>query len=968
MPIQGESSQPPTGTRSRLVKLRGLVPARFRVLPERLLPRFRRLLLAASLAYLPVAVVAAVSAGARPLGLRVAAVASASWLAWWWVRGRDRDDLPLAVLPVEVAALVALLAVPGSRFDVSGLLFMALAYRASYGSTATAVRTSALFLLGSLTATVLVSEPGGLRPTQLASQLVDVVITVVMVRLVGSTLAKFDLLRARETVLSRARGALVAATGTDVIARAALEAAAGLLETDRGVEFRLVLAGPDGPTVLAPGRDGGGPETVLAPGEAGGPETVRTPGEAGGPETVRTPGEAGGPETVRTPGEAGGPETVPAPGRAGNRSAAAVAPAGPGNPPRWDVAALAGLLEDGSGRATLTVPLRAKDEVKGAILAAHAAPLPDGATGGLEALAAEVALALDNVGLAEDLARREARFRSLVQNASDVICIGDAAGTITYISPAVERVLGEPPERWVGRPGLDAVHPDDLPAAEAALGALLGRAGSTRCARYRIAHADGSWRWLEVTSTNLLHDPGVRGIVANIRDVTERQEFEEQLTRHAFHDPLTGLANRALFRDRIEHALATSALDGDEVAVLMVDLDNFKTVNDSLGHTRGDAVLVEVAGRLTASLRPADTVARLGGDEFAVLLEGAPREEVLATADRVGAALAAPLAVDGTDVPVTASIGVATGARAGHDAEDLLRNAATAMYAAKEAGKARWAEFEPAMRDGITDRLRLETDLRQAIERDELTLLYQPIMTLPGGAMVGVEALVRWRHPTLGLVSPAQFIPLAEETGLIVPVGRWVLREACRQARTWQLRHPTRPPLGLSVNLSARQLRHRGLVAEVAEALDDSGLDARHLVLEITETTLVDSGEEITATLTALRRLGVRFALDDFGTGYSSLSHLHRFPIDVVKIDKSFIDVVTGGPEQTAVARAIIQIGRTLDLETVAEGIEAAEQADRLAELGCQLGQGYHFARPLGPEAISALLDGPLVSGRLQLA
>ncbi len=917
-PIEGESTWPPTGTRSRLGRLRDLVPDRLRILPERLLPRFRRVVLVALLAYLPVAVVAAVSAGGRPLGLRLAAVASAGWLGWSWVRERDRDDFPLVVLPVEIAALVVLVAVSGPRLDVAGLLFIALCHRATYGSQAAAVGTAVLYLLGSLTAAVLASDRGELRPTHLASLLVNVIITVMMVRLVASTLAKFDRLRARETILSRARGALVAATGADVIARTALEASAGLLAAD-GVELRLVLAGPDGPTVLAPGGDGGEPEAVLAPGRGGGE-----------PEALLASTPDGG----------------------GTRG----------------LAALAWLAGDGSGRATLTVPLRVKDELKGAIVAAHAGPLPDGAQSGLDALAAEVALALDNVSLAEDLARREARFRSLVQNASEMICIGDASGTITYMSPAVEHLLGGPPERWVGRTGMDFMHPDDLPSAQAARGALLGGAGSTRPAQYRIAHADGSWRWLEVTSTNLLDDPAVRGIVSNVRDVTERREFEEQLTRQALHDPLTGLANRALFRDRIEHALATSAHDGGEVAMLLIDLDNFKTVNDGLGHTRGDAILVAVAGRLTASLRPADTTARLGGDEFAVLLEDVPREQVLATADRLGAALAAPLAVDGTDVSVTASIGVATGARAGHDAEELLRNADTAMYAAKGAGKARWAEFEPAMRDGTTDRLRLETDLRQAIDRDQLTLLYQPIMRLPDNAMVGVEALVRWRHPSRGLVSPAQFIPLAEETGLIVSIGRWVLREACRQARAWQLRHPARPPLGLNVNLSARQLRHCGLVAEVAEALGDSGLDARQLVLEITETTLVGSDEEVTATLAALRRLGVRFALDDFGTGYSSLSHLHRFPIDVVKIDKSFIDVVTGSPDQTAVTRAIIQIGQTLDLETVAEGIEAAGQASRLAELGCLLGQGYHFARPLEPEAVSALLDGPVATGRLQPA
>ena len=585
--------------------------------------------------------------------------------------------------------------------------------------------------------------------------------------------------------------------------------------------------------------------------------------------------------------------------------------------------------------------------------------------------AQEAALALDNVGLAENLTRREARFRSLVQNASDVISIVDATGRIGYISPAVERVLGRPPESWVGRSALDPVHPDDLPAARAALGGLAGRPGATGRGRYRVAHADGSWRWLEVTTTSLLHDPSVGGIVSNIRDVTAQREFEEQLTRQAFHDPLTLLANRALFRDRIEHALATRArARADEVTVLLVDLDNFKTVNDSLGHTAGDALLVAMAARLAGCLRPADTAARLGGDEFGVLLEGATRQQVLATADRVLAAVATPVGVGGAGVSVTvaASIVVAFGARAGHDAEELLRNADTAMYAAKAAGKARWAEYEPAMRDGIADRLQLENDLRGAVERGELTLHYQPIMTLPEGAIVGVEALVRWRHPTRGLVAPLQFIPLAEETGLIVSIGRWVLRHACRQARAWQLRQPGRAPLHINVNLSSRQLRDPGLVAEVAQALDDAGLDPRHLVLEITETTLVGSGEEVTATLNALRRLGVRFALDDFGTGYSSLSHLHRFPIDVVKIDKSFIDVVTGEPPDTAVARAIIQIGQTLELETVAEGIEAAEQACRLAELGCLLGQGYHFARPLEPEAISALLDRARPAGRLQPA
>ena len=560
----------------------------------------------------------------------------------------------------------------------------------------------------------------------------------------------------------------------------------------------------------------------------------------------------------------------------------------------------------------------------------------------------------------------EERFRSLVQNSSDVISIVDADGGVRYHSESVRRVLGYDPAELVDNDPLSFVHPDDRErvarfVAEAAL-----RPGVTAPETWRVRHRDGTWLHSETVAANLLEDPNVRGLVLNTRDVSDRKELEAQLVHQAFHDGLTGLANRTLFTERVEHALARSA-QGD-LAVLFIDLDDFKHVNDSLGHAAGDQLLVAAARRLQGCLRPTDVAARLGGDEFAVLLERVTDTDGAATvAGRVLDTLHQPFGLNGRTIPIKASLGVATGRPGIDEADELLRNADVAMYAAKAGGKDRYELFRPDMHEDMLQRLELEAELRHVADRDQLVLHYQPIIELVSGRITRVEALVRWDHPAKGLLPPSAFIPLAEEQGLIGPIGSWVLLQACLQARRWHDQFPDAPPLSVHVNLSGRQLEDQGLVGEVAQALETSRLSPRQLTLEITESVLVSDVEAMSTRLRELKGLGVLLAIDDFGTGYSSLSYLRRFPIDMLKIDKSFVDGIGKGREDTALAHAIIKLSHTLQLHTVAEGIEQAEQAAHLASLGCQDGQGYLFARPLNPGATTELLAKSLTDGGFYL-
>ncbi len=563
----------------------------------------------------------------------------------------------------------------------------------------------------------------------------------------------------------------------------------------------------------------------------------------------------------------------------------------------------------------------------------------------------------ENVRLRGEQAAREteARFSSMVRHSSDVISLLGPDNTIRFVSRSAERVYGYMPETLRSTSLLALIHPEDRPRAEAFLKAALSRRESTTAAiEWRLLHSDGRWRDIETIATNLTEDRAVGGLVLNSRDVTDRKRLEEQLTQLAFHDPLTQLANRTLFRDRVEHALLRTSRNEQQVTVLFLDLDNFKTVNDSIGHAEGDTLLKETAARLLRCSRQHDTVARLGGDEFAILVEDPLDADGLAKlAERIAASFQLPIALGGREVTVTMSIGIAQGS--GTDVDALLRNADVAMYTVKHRGKRGYAIFEPRMHAAVMERVHLEADFSKALERGQFRLVYQPILELETGRLAGVEALVRWHHPERGIVPPSVFIPLAEEDSeRIVPLGKWILREACRQAKVWHDLALLDAPFHIAVNISVRQLQYSNLVEDVTIALTDFQLDARALVLEITESALMQRTDLMLRTLQELKTLGVRLAIDDFGMGYSSLSYLHRFPVDILKIDKSFIDRLGEESAGAGLTSAIIALGATLRMETVAEGVEHASQAVELKRLNCRFAQGYYFSRPITPEQVEA--------------
>lgn len=581
---------------------------------------------------------------------------------------------------------------------------------------------------------------------------------------------------------------------------------------------------------------------------------------------------------------------------------------------------------------------------------------------------------------AEALKESEARFRYLVEHSPQAVVL-HAEGLILYANQAAATLFGSTSTDGIlGAPLFRFVTDETrrrLIDSLTSLGRAVGRAPTCECQFRRVN--DARVLDVEVTSVPLVY-LGRAGVLSILHDVTERKQLEQQLAHQAFHDPLTNLANRVLFRDRVEHALQRAARGGGTPSVLFIDLDNFKAVNDGLGHSAGDWLLIEVATRLQATLRPADTVARLGGDEFAVLLDdGATNAEFVA--ERILEAFQGPFTVQGTDIVVTMSIGIASlNPRQG--ADDVLRNADLALYKAKSAGKACAASFEPEMHVAALRRLELEAELRRAIYGEagagRLTIYYQPIARLSTGRMFGFEALVRWNHPERGILEPLDFISLAEETGLIVPLGRWVLGEACRQAREWQVKFgPITRGSGMgtivSVNLSGRHLAQPEIVQDVASIIERTNITPSHLVLEITESMLVHDNRAMLERLHALKALGVRLSIDDFGTGYSSLAYLERFPVDSLKMDRSFITGLDSGASKSPLAEAVIGLGRILGLRVVAEGIETREQWEKLRILGCGLGQGYYISEPLPANEFEQLIAGSMgnpqgpVSGRFPL-
>jgi diguanylate cyclase (GGDEF)-like protein/PAS domain S-box-containing protein len=562
-----------------------------------------------------------------------------------------------------------------------------------------------------------------------------------------------------------------------------------------------------------------------------------------------------------------------------------------------------------------------------------------------------------------ELTRSEARFRSLVQNSSDVITVIGTDGTVRYESPSTHAVLGHSVATFGPGPPLEIVHPEDRDRVRAAAHELRDRSASVVRLELRVRHRDHGWRYVEAVASNLLDDEAVAAFVINTRDITahkalaERRVLEAEPTHRAVHDALTGLANRALFSDRLEHAVSRSSRQRSAVAVLFLDLDDFKDVNDTLGHAAGDDLLATVARRLDETVRPADTVARLGGDEFAILIEDVTDvDDVSQIVERIHAALKESITVRGREVFVRCSIGIATSGADNADAQELLRNADIAMYTAKARGGSGYALFELGMRAVLLERIELENDLRQALERDEFLLHYQPIVSLRSGEVRAVEALVRWRRPGQALTSPHQFIRVAERTGLIVPLGRWVLGQACKQVRGWSERFPRPRGLGLNVNISARQLQSPELATDVKTALDASQLSPSRLVLEITESFMIAEGDPAITRVEELRAIGVRVAIDDFGTGYSSLGYLRDLPVDELKIDRRFIEGLTAGSRQAALIRAIVTMSGELGIVPIAEGVERPGQADMLRELGCNWAQGHHLVRPTAPEDPALLL------------
>lgn len=886
------------GSQERRPRRRALL-RQLLLLPDELISRIRGLFLVFVLvngALIPLAMLGVPEDGAWQ---RVTTGVALAGLSWWWVLGYRRGRFPILGELGEAVAMYVLVTGVREPLFLLSFLYVSLAFRSLYGTLPVNAVRAALYLLAYL-GPMHATEAFADNPAFVLAQVPAFAMVALLMHVLANALLGHARMSGRERALAEAQAAFLTAEDRDAISEVSLRAA----RTIAGGEVVVVTGGPGGLEVAAS-------STVAATGRPIPASTLVPVAAMGGPVTLARPASAAIRLSLGL-----GPSTLPA----------------------------------------VAVPLSASKDLLGALVVWVDDLDEDDVLDALRHLASGTALALERVDLAEDLTVSEHRFRTLVQNSSDVVTVVDAHSEVSYVTPSVDRVLGYQPTDLVGTRLKDLVHPEDLPYALEFFIHARDVADVTSPMQWRMRHHDGSWRHVEIVGSNLLDDPTVSGLVLTARDVSERTELQEQLTRQAFHDPLTGLANRMLFTDRVEHALSRAARVGEQVAVLMIDLDDFKGVNDTLGHAAGDELLVAVAERLDATVRPGDTVARLGGDEFAVLLEGV---STASDAPRVGHrildTLRGAVTISGRELFPHGSIGCAIGGYGGERVDELLRMADVAMYIAKERGRSRFEMFEPSMHAALLDRRQLKSDLQRAVDDGEILVHFQPITDLATSDVVGFEALARWWHRQRGLVLPGEFVSAAEENGVIVPLGEHVLRTACEQVRAWQDRYGR--TYKVNVNVAWRQLQEDGFVSTVSRALQDSGLPATSLVIEITETALAHDTPATIDRLAALKALGVVLAVDDFGVGYSSLSYLRRFPIDILKIDRAFVEGVTGGAEESALARAIVKLAEALHLTTVAEGIEDADQVRALLEMGCTQGQGFYYAAPLDALSVESMLE-----------
>ena len=568
----------------------------------------------------------------------------------------------------------------------------------------------------------------------------------------------------------------------------------------------------------------------------------------------------------------------------------------------------------------------------------------------------------EHIGQLEETERNalresEERFRALTEQSTDIILIADPSGQIKYASPSVHTVLAVLGDSLVGTNMIDLVHPDDF-AKTMSTGPRSVAYGQNPIVEFRLRHADGRWLYFECVVRNLIQHQNIGGIVYNARDITERKHAQEQLLFNATHDALTGLPNRALFLGRLQSVVDRMKRHSREVAaVLFIDIDDFKVVNDCYGHATGDLLIKEVSSRLRACMRSDGTIARMGGDEFTILVEDiTDPSDAIRVAERIQSSFTRPFLLEGLEIFKSSSIGIALTSPQ-TSAETVLQNADIAMYRAKDQGKACSELFDRTMHEQVMSRLLLESKLRNALQNEELTLHYQPIVSVDTGAVQGFEALLRWQPSGLNSIPPSTFVPVAEQCGLIVPISVWVLKKACLEAANWRQRNLAEP-LYVSINISSKHFSHTGFIGHVKDALEESAVDPQCITIELTESLAMNDVAATGQTMAQLRTLGVKLSIDDFGTGYSSLSYLRRFPVDTLKIDQSFVKTMDA--ENYAIIKTIVGLARNLDLKVVAEGVETTDQHQLLALAGCGSAQGYLFAEPMPANRVGVFIESNL--------